>query len=106
MSSAGGPAARNRPRRRRRGGGIPLDRRALCLAFAGATTGTFTVNPNSVPRSETGLASAVIATQRSLGRNIGTAPAALVPSLHWLATGAGASPSISAPAAAPAIAAD
>ena len=52
---------------------------------------------NSVRKSETGLASAIIATQRNLGRNIGVAIAALVPSLYWLAIGAGASPSSHTP---------
>ncbi len=49
---------------------------------------------NSVPKSETGLASAMIATQRNLGRNVGVAIAALVPSLYWMAIGAGSAPSV------------
>lgn len=51
---------------------------------------------NSVPESQTGLAAAVVAIQRNLGRNVGVALAALVPSLYWLAVGAGAAPSVHA----------
>ena len=52
---------------------------------------------NSVPSAETGLASAMIATQRNLGRNVGVALAALAPTIYWAAIGAG-SPSIASPA--------
>jgi predicted MFS family arabinose efflux permease len=37
---------------------------------------------NSVSRADTGLASAIIATQRNVGRNVGTALAVLIPSLY------------------------
>jgi EmrB/QacA subfamily drug resistance transporter len=68
------------------------------LSAATGVAGGLIMAPNntailgSVPRAATGLASAVIATQRNLGRNVGTAVAALVPALYWMSVGAGAAP--------------
>lgn len=75
----------------------------VASALTGAATGLVMAPNNSavlrsVSREDTGIASAIIATQRNLGRNLGTALAVLIPSLYWAATGSGAAPSGTSPA--------
>jgi EmrB/QacA subfamily drug resistance transporter len=81
---------------------VPLAVVWLVSALTGAAAGLVMAPNNSaildsVPRADTGIASAIIATQRNLGRNIGTALAVLIPSMYWIAVGAGAAPSGGAP---------
>ncbi len=51
---------------------------------------------NSVSRSQTGLASSILATQRNLGRAVGVALASILLSLTWMLHGLGPTPNQSA----------
>lgn len=84
-------------------GRLPLALIWVVSALTGTAAGLVMAPNNSailasVPRSSTGVTSAIIVTQRNLGRNIGTALAVLIPSTYWIATGAGAAPSSTAAA--------
>lgn len=77
---------------------IPLDVVWILLAIQGVAAGLFS-SPNStailgaVERSDMGLASSLMASQRNLGRAVGVGLASVILSLVWILHGLGESPS-------------